>query len=385
MVFFHHWIIDLKYQFPLEIIIVFPLILYNYKFILHNNKEGLNPIIFTSFFLLMLLNIISAFNGDNMLVFGDLSANLAVSITYLLMFLYFLFGTVLFQKIELETIRKFIFFILLIVFFVVLFEYLWIEVKFGLINFYNVVLEIDYIESIKYRSIGPFKNPNNLAVFTSFLLAFLMGRKSIAYNFLIFGLAGFIIARSGSRTGLILISFLLIYEVVVKGKSFGKKIYKFVLIVIGIFCLFTFTKIGETPLINRVTNSGLSSGLEARSNIYWDNAFKLISESPVLGVGLIQNENATTDNFFLSVLKTNGLLGLILFLIPIFILMRLFIKQIKRGNSAPFLFMMVFLLGSITGDFFYSRPFYPFFFTMAGFYYYGVMINKDNFRLAHTS
>lgn len=368
MVFFHHLVIDLKFLFPFELIIISLFIIINKKYLLIKNSP-INKTFTSCFLLLAFVNMLSAFNGYLNVNVLDFEANIAVSVIYVLMLIYFYYGKIMAFTIKDKVILNFMIVSLGITFGVVLLESFFMEVKLALVQFYQINSNTD-LEAINYRSVGPFKNPNNLAVMTSFFLSVIsVQEKKLYKKIFFFSMGGFVILQTGSRTGFVIFLILLFYSLlfVEARKSQRFKVVFFLFIILGYLSFSDFFQdFGQS----RVAETKVDSAFDTRISAYWLDTFELIYEYPIIGTGLIHSEKGTADNFYLSVVKANGILGLLLFLLPFIMAGYSLIKHKKmKDNERTILALLfVFLLSSMSGDFFYAPPYYPFLFCIFGYY-----------------
>ncbi|HEY9113236.1 MAG TPA: O-antigen ligase family protein [Bacteroidales bacterium] len=364
----------LAFLFQLDFLIVFPYVFY-YYYIKHYaniyfDKAFFNrlKIIFVS---LMILNILSVFYGLLLTNYPTSIVGLALSFHYFTMFVYILFGAILavnYKKLNIILIIE-IFSISLIS--LCLLEYFDVGFANKLKVFYNVYEEMELSnDPNKYRIVGTLKNSNNLGLMMAFLLFltwFNQGNRVIKTLISIGAVA--VVFFSGSRTGFVLLVFVSIFYILNSWSL--RNVTVLIAIIIGLFIVSTFyIDYEKTVLYRRLMNTEVESMFYTRQVFYWNDAIEAIKESPILGVGRSEDLKNTVDNFYLNIMKTNGIVGLFLWLYFLSIIGFNAVKNYFSFIEAKLLVGIIglMLLSSMTADFYFSRLFYPLFMIVIGYY-----------------
>lgn len=326
------------------------------------------------FFFLAFWNIISVITGIFFTDYPAHIADLTMSFKYLFMLGYFMFGgilTLLRSRINLTLIFQFISVFMIVV---------------GLLEFFNKGFSTqlhlfygvggDEISMLHYRIVGTLKNSNNVGVISSLLILLLLYTKQnvILKNSIITGLV-LIIFLTGSRTGTVLL--LVIFLLYFIGNYFSVRNIIILLFVASGIILTAIYLIDfkETVLYSRVLDTKVDEMFYNRKLFYWNKTYKIIQSSPIMGVGLLVKGDWTVDNFFLNLLKTNGLIGLLVYLYFLFSILVLSIRNFTTNNDAKILFgiIIIIMLSSVSGDFYLSNYIFPIFFILIGLYTHSLL------------
>jgi len=208
------------------------------------------------------------------------------------------------------------------------------------------------------------ENPNSLStrvaisIFISFFL-FLKSKKYIQkfiYFVPIIILAPFLLLFGSKGSFLIVGIAVILYFLLYGDLKFTRKIF-LILITFFIFLRYIFDSLVESTVGQRFLQDGDDLGTR---NTLWEIAFNKIFLKYPMGVGetryfqLMEMEFGTaldTHNLFLYILVTSGFIGLIIFILPLFTLMKGHFKLYLKFKE-PFylvLLLFLFLLMSKTG------------------------------------
>ncbi len=332
------------------------------------------------FFMLAIWNVVSMIYGYLFTVYPISIIDISLSVIYLFMLTYFLFGAVLAWNYKSVNLSLIIIIISTIFISISIFEFLFSGFSDALKVYYNVYEDSAYkINPNNYRVVGSLMNSNNVGVMASILLLLVLYELKNGISKLVLAL-GFtiVIWLTGSRTGFVLLLVIATYYLLQSWRI--KTLSMVVLFAVGIVLINNyFVKFENTIIYRRLLLTTTETALEARQYKYWDESIKIFYIAPITGVGNLTfiSELSTTDNYYLDILKTNGIVGLLLWAGFIILLMNIAIKKFK-SNEGKLLggLIIVIMLSSFTGDFYASRLFYPLTFTLLGYYSVKLSLQK---------
>lgn len=255
--------------------------------------------------------------------------------------------------------------------------------------FYNDLANLRYLgwDNHLYRLFSTFLDPNFVGLFYVIYLAFLINRivsksyvKSKLPEIIVASLTLFSIFLTYSRTGFItLLVFTLVLLLILKKT-------KMLLLVFAI--LFASLFIISNPKIEGLNPFRIVSTLERVKSA--QNAVTIFLENPIIGTGFnsyryvqiqygyreingaaVSNADAGTDNSFLFILATTGILGFVFFILGYFYLL----KRVFLQNKIYFSAIISLMAGSIFINALFYIPIITFTFLMIAF------MDKEKFKV----
>jgi O-antigen ligase len=308
---------------------------------------------------------------------------LSLSIIYSTMLMYFVFGAILSIKSRNLNLQLVIRVVSIILITIVLIEYF----NQGFANFLKYYYDVfdDIIQSNdpnKFRLIGTLRNSNNLGLMSIILLYLNLFNKGnwifkaiVAVGFVI------IIFLSGSRTAFVLLLFVGTYYLA-NIWTLRNVVVLVLIVAVMVIAVNSFFDIYSTVLFRRIENTELKYMFYTRQTYYWEDAIKIILEVPITGIGRLGTEKFTVDNFYLNLTRTNGIVGLLLWIAFLYQTISLSVRYYFTSTNAKILLgtAIIVLTSSITADFYYSRFFYPLFMIIFGYYSYELLQEKNYFN-----
>ena len=222
------------------------------------------------------------------------------------------------------------------------------------------------------RVVGTLGNPNALGIFSvASIIIFIQNlqRKTI-WPKLFIVISIFIIALTGSRTSLILLLLVPLFQIA-KVQLFSKKtlyiILGFILFSLaGYFLLILFKE--KLPYLSQILNivSGKEiSSIENRFNL-WEEAWSIYDSNSIFQFlfGLGPGYFSVADNAYLYILINYGIVSISIF-VALIILLYMTIKQKKTVIPKQYLFLL--LISGLVADSLISFSYMTFLFYMIGF------------------
>lgn len=340
------------------------------------NNKFIRKVIYI-FFFLALWNILSVITGMFFTEQPTHIADLTMSFKYLFMAMYFALGGILtlsMRKINFTLIVQVLSLFMIII---------------GLLEYFNpgfssllkAFYRIDDKETamVFYRIVGTVKNSNNVALIaTLFILLNLYIKENQFIKVLITTGLIIIILLTGSRTGTVMMIVVLVQFFLSYYLSFRNVVIVFMVLIGVVLTATYFINFEDTVLFSRVLSTEIDEMFLNRKIFYWNKTLKVIAESPVLGVGLLVKGGWTVDSFYLNLIKTNGIIGLIIYVYFLLITASLALSNYRKTDDAKILLgiIIIIIVGSVSADFFLSNIIFPIFFILIGIYAH-ILINNN--------
>lgn len=361
--------------------IILPFILiYGYKYFNTFFQVKLYRSISIILVFLALWNVISFIVGHFISNYPSLIKDLLVSYIYFYMILFFMFGIMIskLKKVNANAIFIIISVLIIIVSFLEYYNKGFAEY---LLRFYRIDEDPDYyFNPQRYRLVGPMSNSNSLGLMINFLLIIILFMK-IRRVYKIPIIIGFVIIVlfTGSRTGVAMLAYVFFFYSAFKIFNIRDALV-ITAVVVGLVLIATYyIDIEETVLFRRLLELEGENIFYQRQAFKWSQAIRIISEYPITGVGLLSGSDySTVDSFYLAIIKTNGVIGLLAFLL-ILLLLFLFGYENRKSNDALILTAIIglVLVSSVSADFYFSKRFYPILFILLGFYSQRILVFKE--------
>ena len=230
-------------------------------------------------------------------------------------------------------ITSLLIFIVIIISFIMYFLNLSININ---SNIYGKLLEAEYYKSF----VGITVNSNTIGILSSFLIIFsihlLINKKRLAYInyfYIVIGIVSLVL--SGSRGAILMFLIYVIMILILSNKGYLKlTISIFIIGSIGILIYY----------LNKINIDTISTG----RSVLWENAFNIIKENKIFGVGTtsfvdIMKENSHVSlpgieagglhNIYIQIALCNGLLAFFVFITFILTSIIRFLKEILYKNN----------------------------------------------------
>lgn len=231
----------------------------------------------------------------------------------------------------------------------------WVSFSFGI---FSVLFHQSYIsELFVTRQVltifGQQNDPNNCCAFLLIgislaLYSMIYEKANIIIDIFVVVINGYAVLLTSSRSGVISIGFITVIFLILPSHIINSNMKKYLLIILGIGLIIIIgIKILPEENINRILAFDSYSDGSGRNEL-WRYAMELIRQRPLLGWGWggYYYPGVGLHNTYISIWCDCGLIGLLLFLIPI---ISMCIQAIKNKN---FLIIIILISGLLPSFFF---------------------------------